>query len=108
MRPSGRPRSVVTSTRSKSGRGVLSDKLTPKDFGKDGNPVRGPWADVLADLDAWAAKYKVDIWTTDHRRDALGSTAGAAPVPMAATSCPGTTTSTERSISSAGTGSPSR
>jgi hypothetical protein len=75
---------------------VLSDKLTPKDFGEDGNPARGPWADVLADLDAWAAKYKVDIWTTDYRRDALGSTAGAAPVPMAATSCPGTTTSTER------------
>src|SRR5687768_1727156 len=75
---------------------VLSAKLTPKDFDADGNPVRGPWAEMLADFDAWAAKYKVDVWTTDYRRDALVSPAGGTPVPMTATSCPGTTTSTER------------
>jgi hypothetical protein len=75
---------------------ALSAKLTPKDFGEDGNPVRGPWADMLADFDAWAAKFKVDVWTTDYRRDALVSPSGSAPVPMTATTCPGTMTSTER------------
>ena len=75
---------------------ALGKKLKPEDFDKKGNPV-GPWAKVVADLDAWAKKYKVKLKTEEHDhaapRSAPGGAAGT-PTPTGGY-CPGTTTSTE-------------
>jgi hypothetical protein len=72
----------------------LGKKLKPENFDKDGNPVDGPWAKVLGELDAWAKKYKVDFVTTQRKRS--GGTTKAGATPRSHTVCPGTTHSTER------------
>ena len=73
---------------------ALGKKLKPEDFDKKGNPV-GPWAKVVADLDAWAKKYKVKLKTEEHDHGQPGG-AGGTPKPMIGGGfCPGRTTSTE-------------
>ena len=71
---------------------ALGKRLKRDDFDKDGNAV-GEWAKVLAELDAWAAKYKVKFRSTEHETGGGPSASGATP--RTHTVCPGTTTSTE-------------
>lgn len=71
---------------------ALGAKLTPADFDKDGNPV-GAWAAMLAELDAWAKKYKVKFRTTE-----VVTPAGepGTPTPRTRGTCLGTMSTTER------------
>jgi hypothetical protein len=83
---------------------ALSAGLKRTDFDSDGNPVPGPWASMLADLDAWARKHKVKLETHEH--DHAPAAGGAAPAggdaPAGVTpygyggDCPGSFTKTER------------
>lgn len=60
-------------------------------FDADGNP-QGEWAAVLAQLDAWAKKYKVRFRTTEHVTG--GDREG--PTPRTHSACLTTITSTDR------------
>ena len=71
---------------------ALGAKLTEADFDRDGNPV-GAWAALLAELDAWARKYKVKFRTTAQ---VSGGGVPGEPAPRSHTSCPGTMSTTER------------
>jgi hypothetical protein len=72
----------------------LSPTLSREDFDREGNPVPGPWANMLGDLDAWAKKYKVKVKTTEYKSGS-GQPATGGLTTMAHHSCPGTTHSTE-------------
>jgi hypothetical protein len=73
----------------------LSAKLGEADFDRDGNPI-GPWAEMLAELDAWAKKYGVQFRTTEHvSGGGKGQGAGGA-TPRSHNACPGKMTTTER------------
>jgi len=71
---------------------ALSQKLKPDDFDREGNPVDGPWAKMLADLDAWAKKHKVEFKTTERDQKDLIPDSGPAPIIR----CPPMTTYTEK------------
>lgn len=73
---------------------LLSAKLGPEHFDKDGNAA-GAWADVLAELDAWAKTYKVKFRTTERISGGEAGGGAGEPTPRSS-SCPGTTSSTER------------
>ena len=79
---------------------ALAPKLGPDDFDREGNPVDGPWAKLLSDLDAWARKYKVELKTTERERDTI--IPGSGPVPIIR--CPPVTTYTEKLTFPAGSG----
>jgi hypothetical protein len=72
----------------------LGQQLKAEDFDKEGNPV-GAWAKVLNELDAWVAKYKVDLKTTEHESGKTRSAKPAGKPETRASACPGTTTATE-------------
>jgi hypothetical protein len=61
----------------------LGKTLTDADFDAQGKPVNADWSRLLADLDAWAAKYGVKLTTQERAHG------GGGPVPMHAGGCPG-------------------
>lgn len=69
----------------------LGKRLKKEDFDREGNAV-GEWAKVLAELDAWAAKYKVHLRTVEHES---GGGAAGGPTPRSHNACPGTTSAHE-------------
>lgn len=72
---------------------ALARQLTTDDFDEDGN-AKGAWAEMLAELDAWAKQHKLKLVTRefDQRAQAGASSGGTA---RSHTTCPGTMTSTE-------------
>jgi hypothetical protein len=80
---------------------ALSPVLKRTDFDADGNPLPGPWASMLADLDAWARKHKAKLETHEHDHTqaagaGVGAPAGGATPIAYGGDCPGSFTKTER------------
>jgi hypothetical protein len=78
---------------------ALSPGLKRTDFDNDGNPLPGPWASMLADLHAWARKYKVTLETHEHDHTpgaAVGAPAGGATPIAYGGDCPGSFTKVEK------------
>lgn len=83
---------------------ALGAGLTRADFDTDGNPLPGgPWAALLADLDAWARKYNVTLTRQEHdHAPAAGGAAAAGAAGAEATplifrgECPGSFTKVEK------------
>ena len=71
---------------------TLAKTLTRESFDRRGNPVDGPWKQVLADLDAWAAKHGLELQTNEYDRDTM--VPGNA-TPLAGANCPAATTASE-------------
>jgi hypothetical protein len=71
---------------------LVGSKALDTHFDKDGNP-QGAWAEVIAELDAWARKHKVKLSTREH---VSGGGDPGAPVPTVRTACPRQMSSTER------------
>lgn len=71
---------------------ALSATFSDADLDGDGNPT-GAWADMLAELDAWAKKHRVRFKTTEV---ASGGGASGEPTPRTLHACPGTISQTER------------
>jgi hypothetical protein len=61
----------------------LGKTLTDADFDAQGKPIDADWSRLLAELDAWAAKYRVRLTTQEHEHGTGG------PVPLQAGGCPG-------------------
>lgn len=72
---------------------ALSGSLTADSLDKDGNPT-GAWAAMLAELDAWARKYKVRL--REVERDSAGGDPDDGRTPRSVGMCLGTHSVTER------------
>jgi hypothetical protein len=71
---------------------LVGSKALDTHFDSNGNP-QGAWAEVIAELDAWAKKHKVKLATREH---VSGGGDPGEPVPRARTECPRTFSTTER------------
>lgn len=71
---------------------AFSAKATSELFDKDGNAANAEWIKILADLDAWAAKHKVGLGTSEHESYALQAPGGGA---VTRSECPSLTSSIE-------------
>lgn len=58
---------------------TLATTLKAEDFDRDGNLVNPAWAAMLADLDAWAGKHKVEFKIHEHDHGAATGASGGAP-----------------------------
>jgi hypothetical protein len=72
---------------------ALSPSLTAASLDKDGNPT-GAWAEMVAELEAWAKKYKVKL--REVERDSGGGDPDDGRTPRTMGMCLGTHSSTER------------
>jgi hypothetical protein len=70
---------------------AIARTLTRESFNRAGNPVDGGWKQVLADLDAWAAKHKVELLVKEYDRNTM-IPGNATPF---AANCPAVTTASE-------------
>lgn len=71
---------------------LVGSKALDTHFDSNGNP-QGAWAEVIAELDAWAKKHKVKLRTREHVR---GGGDPGAPVPRVRIECPRQMSTTER------------
>ncbi|MCB1503256.1 MAG: hypothetical protein KDK07_26350 [Bauldia sp.] len=71
---------------------LVGSKALDTHFDSDGNP-QGAWAEVIAELDAWAKKHKVKLSTREH---VTGGGDPGAPTPRVRSECPRTMSTTER------------
>jgi hypothetical protein len=71
---------------------LVGSKGLDTHFDSKGDP-QGAWAEVIAELDAWARKHKVKLAT---REQITGGGDPGAPTPRARRECPRTFSSTER------------
>jgi hypothetical protein len=71
---------------------LVGSKALDTHFDSNGNP-QGAWAEVIAELDAWAKKHKVKLATREH---VAGGRDPGAPTPRARAECPRTFSTTER------------
>lgn len=72
---------------------ALAPSLTAASLDKDGNPT-GAWAEMVAELEAWAKKYKVKL--REVERDSGGGDPDDGRTPRTMGMCLGTHSSTER------------